>query len=362
MKQYLALFLILMAQRLSAQKTVPVDGPYVRYETDGIQVTNIIKDDDLLIPVAESYRDKKSFALNVLPEGHAGWGFTVQLRDTLINDPVRYPSATKTLFLSDVEGEFTHFRRLLIAAKVIDEKYNWTYGNGMLVIAGDLFDRGKDVVPELWLLYKLEEEAGSAGGSCITILGNHDIFNITGDHRYTDAKYFKDAWLMHQNIDDLFGQQTELGRWLRTKQLVAKVGEVLVMHGGLSPYLLQKQLSLRQLNDEYRPYDQQRKADRNSPFWYRGYFMQPKANSAQIDRTLQQYGCRYIVVGHTIVKWNIASYYDGKVIGIDRDEHSKPPQAALYENQKWFTIDASGQKTPLIYKANNDRITGQDIL
>ena len=36
----------------------------------------------------------------------------------------------------------------------MDEKYQWIFGKGHLVICGDLFDRGNDVAAELWLIYK----------------------------------------------------------------------------------------------------------------------------------------------------------------------------------------------------------------
>jgi hypothetical protein len=97
-------------------------------------------------------------------------------------------------------------------------------------------------------------------------------------------------------------------------------------------------------------------------FWYRGYFMQPRATFGLIDSTLKQYDCRWIVVGHTIVKRNIASYYGGKVIGVDVDEHNNDIQAALLEGGRWYVIDANGHCKPLLYKVANDKISDADIL
>lgn len=369
MKRIILISLLLFAGRLLAQ--TPFDGPYVRYANGQIDVTIISKDDDLLIPKTTNY-NSKNITLDVVPEGHPEWAFKVKLRDTLVNDEVNYPMPSKCLFMSDIEGEFANFRRLLIAAKVIDTAYNWTYGTGSLVIPGDLFDRGKDVVPELWLLYNLEDEARGAGGRAIIINGNHDIMNLSGDHRYTDSKYFKDAWLLHTDINGLFGKHTELGRWLRTKNLIVKVGNVLVMHGGLSPAILQKHLSLNALNVLCRPwYDVPRKQTpdslqvffgKDALFWYRGYFMGTRATVRQVDSTLTQYGCKYILVGHTIIRWNIARYYGGKVIGVDVDEHAGHTEAALYEDGKWYTLDEDGKKQDLRYQPANDAITNDDIL
>lgn len=370
MKLYLMTSLLLLTGCLKAQ--TPFDGPFVIYKNDQICVTTIIKKNDLLIPETISSQRKQIVILSVSPEAHAEWTFTVALRDTLTDDQGNYSQSDKCLFVSDIEGEFVNFRKLLISAKVIDEQYNWLFGSNNLVIAGDIFDRGRDVVPELWLLYKLEGEAKAAGGKVITIIGNHDIMNLSGDHRYTDAKYFKDAWLMKTGIDSLFDEDTELGRWLRSKNVISKVGDILVMHGGLSPSVQQKHFSLEQLNTICRPwYGTSRKSipdslqlffGNDALFWYRGYFIGPKANQNLIDETLDQYACKNIVVGHTIIKWNIASYYNGKVIGIDIDEHARQIQAALYNKGKWYVVFDDGILKPLVYNPTNDRVSEKDIL
>ncbi|MDR6941366.1 metallophosphoesterase [Mucilaginibacter pocheonensis] len=367
--------LLLLVNCAKAQQTtpVPVDGPYVSYQEGRIYVTTINKDDDLLFPVKDFYpATQKNIVLNVVPEGHADWAFKVKLKPLIENEASIYPESSKTLFLSDIEGEFGNFRKMLLAAKVMDEQYNWTYGTNALVIAGDLFDRGKDVVPELWLLYKLEDEAKAMGGKVHVILGNHDIMNLSGDHRYTDAKYFKNAWLMKTECKELFGKDTELGRWLRSKNVVEKIGDVLVMHGGLSPAVLAQQLNISQLNATCRSfYDAPRKLvpdsmqiffGKDALFWYRGYFMAPKSNAVQIDSTLAFYKCKNILVGHTIVRWNIASYYGGKVIGIDVDYHRGQPAAALQQNNRWYILNSRGRAKDLKYKAGNDAIKESDIL
>lgn len=352
------------------------DGPYLSYQDGQIRVATIVKDDDLLKVKTETYSPdhKPEIVLTVTPEGHPDWQFKVNLKANIENEaPISPAAGGRTLFISDIEGEFANFRSILIASKVIDEQYNWSYGTGSLVIAGDLFDRGKDVVPELWLLYKLEDEAKAAGGSVHTLLGNHDIMNLSGDHRYTEAKYFKNAWLLKRDVTTLFGKDTELGRWLRSKNIIEKIGDILVLHGGVSPALNKAAVPLEQFNDDCRPYYDQKLKDipvelrpffagQTAPFWYRGYFMAPKISIAGLDSTLNLYNCKQVVVGHTIIKRNIAMYYKGKIIAIDVDEHTQKPAAALYENGKWFVIDDKGKTRPLAYKPGNDNIKESDIL
>jgi Calcineurin-like phosphoesterase len=363
----LSAFFLLPAAFAAAQEVT--DGPYVIYQNGQIQVTTVQRDDDLLQPKTTVYKD----SLLVSPENHAEWRFYVKLR------PISSPKAECSIendepvfFMSDIEGEFAPFRNMLLAAGVIDAHYNWTYGHGSLVIAGDLFDRGKDVVPELWLLYKLEGEAAVVGGRVHVILGNHDIMNLSGDHRYTDGKYFKDAWLLHTDCTGLFGRDTELGRWLRAQNVIEKIGDLLVMHGGMSPAILAKRQSVEALNNACRPYfdrpwrqlpdSLQDYFNNHALFWYRGYFMTPKITDAQVDSTLSFYGCKWIVVGHTILAKNIALYQKGKVVALDVDEHKGHTAAALYQNGKWQVMDLGGTAKALRYEPKNDDLKDSDIL
>lgn len=369
--------LVLLVFPLSSycQSEVITDGPYVSYQDHQITVSSIKRDDDLLEPEIERYDTihKSEVVLNVVPENHADWAFQVKLKQSIKTEPAIYPANNECFFISDIEGEFAALRKILLAARVIDEQYNWTYGDGIVVIAGDLFDRGKDVVPELWLLYKLEDDARLKGGRVNVILGNHDIMNLSGDHRYADSKYFKNAWLLKTDCTGLFGKDTELGRWLRSKNIIEKIGDILVMHGGLSPQISNTCLSLQEVNQLCRPYYDEKLNNipmnariffsyNTSPFWYRGYFKEPKISKANLDSTLRRYNCKMIVVGHTIIKWNIAMYQGGNIIGIDVDEHTKQPSAVIYDHGEWLVINSHGQTKRLKYKPKNDLITDKDIL
>ncbi|GAA4213241.1 hypothetical protein GCM10022289_45130 [Pedobacter jeongneungensis] len=100
----------------------------------------------------------------------------------------------------------------------------------------------------------MEEKAKAAGGYVHVILGNHDIMNLSGDFRHVDRKYMRIAESLGLDYIRLFDEDTELGRWLRTKNVVERVGDYLFVHGGISPEVLKLDLSLQQLNDIARPY------------------------------------------------------------------------------------------------------------
>jgi hypothetical protein len=240
----------------------------------------------------------------------------------------------------------------------MDSLYNWTFGKGHLVICGDLFDRGRDVVAELWLPNKLEDEARAAGGYVHTILGNHDIMNLSGDYRYVQQKYFDHAKSIGLEYTDLYNKDSELGKWLRSKNINEKIGENLCLHGGISPEILKIGWPIEKINDSCSPYydlgmhpekfmnpDLWSFFDGHniSPFWYRGYFLDPRASRGLIDSTLAFYHCKKIIVGHDIID-NVACFYQCKVFGIDVNEHEGNAQGLLIENDKFYKIDLTGKK------------------
>lgn len=66
--------------------------------------------------------------------------------------------------MSDPHGRLDCVISLLQGNGVINDNYQWNFGSNHLVIIGDIFDRGKDVLQIFWLFYKLEDEAVKAGG------------------------------------------------------------------------------------------------------------------------------------------------------------------------------------------------------
>ena len=324
--------------------------PYVFYNKDSVCIRTNTGENTC------SRRTGEKITVPVTFADHPEWNFSVELKKKLTNEPSKFKEVDTIFAVSDIEGEFENFRNLLLANKVIDENYKWTFGKGHLVICGDLFDRGMHVTEYIWLLYKLEEDAKASGGYVHVVLGNHDIMNLSGDNRYVQPKYLDEAIMMHLVYTDMFAVNTELGRWLRTKNIMEKIGKILFMHAGVSPRINQLQWDITTINNTVRPYyDQAMKElpdtirmffDNGSPFWYRGYFKPPLATEAQIDSTCSLFGVKKIVVGHTIMD-NVETFFNGKVYGIDVNQHEGNYEALLIQGEKYFRVDDKGNKTPL---------------
>jgi hypothetical protein len=346
------IFLFMMA--LKPKSPVKIEeGPYLFLENDRYNAISFkIKNGELVIDtVAINPNDK--IRVNV---PNSDQSFQVSLDPNSPSLSARQKQPEKILVLSDIEGNFEYLEEVLKGNNVIDENYKWGFGNGHLVILGDVFDRGKHVTECLWLIYKLDLEARTAGGQVHFILGNHEIMNLTGDYRYVPSKYLQMAQKLGLDYKDLFGVKTELGRWLRSKNTVEVLGQTLFAHGGLSPVAAESNLSLDTINLIVRkyidtvPYNKQDKnvnliIGSNGPLWYRGYATQ-KASEEELSRTLDQYNVDNMVIGHTLSD-DVKTIYDKKVYLIDAKRHNKNHVALLIQNKNFYKVNANASKTKL---------------
>lgn len=96
-------------------------------------------------------------------------------RDWSAHPAIVETDAPGTIYaLSDVHGGTARMRDLLHAHGVVDAGDRWTAGDAILVVAGDLFDKGPAPLEAVDLLRALEPAAAAAGGRVIFTLGNHE--------------------------------------------------------------------------------------------------------------------------------------------------------------------------------------------
>ena len=296
------------------------DGPYVSYVGGNI----IIEEVTPAGLVSNTYTSPTGITLTcTLP--HMGTSFSFNLKPLITIEPSTYPSTpSKFLTISDFDGHIEGFTMILRREGIIDANFNWTYGNGHLIISGDLFDRGFHVTECMWLLYKLETEAQVQGGKVHLILGNHEIFNMTDDWRYVEVKYFDNAQLMGKRMTELYDSNTELGRWLRSKNIIEKIGDYAFLHGGISPQVAALNLTYNQINDYGRMVingtpcpngDCVTVNGSDGLYWYRGMVDQT-LTQLQVDEFLDSLNVQRVIIGHT--KDNtIRSLYNDRVMAID---------------------------------------------
>lgn len=273
--------------------------------------------------------------------------------------------ASKILAVSDIHGEYDHLVDILTNGGVINRERRWSWGDGHLVILGDVFDRGSKVTECLWLIYRLESEARENGGAVHFILGNHELIALRGDKRYVNDKYLKGIVKKTRiKYEDLYGSDTELGRWLRSKHTVIKINDVVFVHGGLSPFVIDRNLGMAQINETVRSsidlrssrlaFDQLSRFlfGNKGPFWYRGYHYEMKGDyplvvSEDIDSILSFYGAGTIVVGHSEID-SVTSLWNKRIIGIDVPvDELGSLEALLWDDGRFFRVTGNGDLRPI---------------
>ena len=285
--------------------------------------------------------------------------FSFQLKDSIKTEKDEYDLPGKMFIISDIEGNFKGFSEILIAAGVIDKDINWTFGDGHLVLVGDFFDRYINVTEILWLIYKLEDEAMMKKGKVHLILGNHEMMNLRGNYKYVRNKYIENAKALKLDYNKWYSPDTELGRWLRTKNSIEKIGSYLFLHGGISVDFPIDNYTLTEINDNIRAsIDKVFKEGEaakdifignQSPLWCRD-IVNEKESQEEIDRILKSFNATKMILGHTIVD-EIKYLYNTKVIAVDIEHQINSDNGKMYalmfENNDFFVIDLNGTKINL---------------
>ncbi len=276
----------------------------------------------------------------------------------------------KIVAVGDLHGDYKAFTKILKGTGLIDGKLNWTGGKTHLVQIGDVLDRG-DYAKEIFdLLMKLEKEAEEAGGKVHMLLGNHEEMNITGiifnrgdeftarqfvsflpdNYREKQVKKFRkktgdnptkktglasslDSDLMPFWENMLNAARTNrkhparreyisnfnkiYGKWLLKRNVVIKINNVILVHGGISEKF--SKWELKKINNRLRVeledlrraamnlsrpiipgYQRQIVYQPSGPYWYRGYTTRNEDDFKEnVDRILINLEAEYMIIAHT---------------------------------------------------------------
>jgi hypothetical protein len=298
--------------------------------------------------------------------------FYVELKDSLKVERSAYDNVSEIIVISDIEGNFNGLYSFLISNRVMDKNYNWTFGKGHVVFLGDFVDRGNESIQVLWLIYKLEQEAMKQDGKVHYILGNHEVLNMQGAG-YTDNRYKNDVQSSTTKItfdeshNILHSAKSELGKWLRTKNAIEKIGNYTFVHGGISPRILSFKPDLDIINNtireniEYDLYNYPKRnklanflIGREGPFWFRGLAMKykyyDKISQEEFKQIQTYFNSLKFVIGHTSVN-DIQTDFDGALIKIDvthgLEKYSGRTRGLLIENDIEYKIDDNGIRSKL---------------
>jgi hypothetical protein len=295
----------------------------------------------------------------------------------LLASPSIAQQPARIVAVGDLHGDYSAWLDIARDARLIDSNGRWTGGKTIFVQLGDVTDRGPDSLRIIRSLQQLQKQAPRAGGRVVVILGNHEAMNLLGDLRYTTPGEFaafadgqsaerrdrafernrltieatfraRDPKLTPAQIRAAWFAATplgwvehrlawapggELGRWAARSPAVAKLGDTLFVHGGLSAGY--STLSLDEINrrarDAMTTAEDSPKSILNDPLgplWYRGLVgADPEADAArtgpkptvdqELTSVLTAFGAKRIVVGHTPSLSGIAITNGGRLIQAD---------------------------------------------
>jgi len=347
------------------------DGPYVFWKDEKTAEVVTLFKGKVRRAIHQNIVEPKTIGIEGLPE----------FERSIVLDPRKpeppksaWPMPSRMMAISDLEGNYQNAITFLQNSKVIDAKGKWAFGDGHLVLDGDLVDRGMMVTETMWLFRRLEREARKAGGDVHYILGNHETMVMGADLRYIHPKYHFVTNRLKIPYNELYSPKSDIGRWWRSKNAVETVGDLLFIHGGYSPKLEAQKLTMDALNEKVRAclppktkillaepaalaalkVEENPVQHQHGPFWYRGYFeryaagWEGLATKAQILENLGRHKAKYVVVGHTVVDHVGPVGDSGAVIGIDTKWTIKEKcEGLLAEGGKLYRVTMSGEKIEL---------------
>lgn len=230
------------------------------------------------------------------------------------------PAVGTIVAVGDLHGDLDATLAVLQLAGLVDAEGHWAAGSTTFVQTGDTTDRGPDSKEVLELMAALMTEAEAAGGRVVPLLGNHEAMNLQGDWRYVSAGDVADFGSAEARRA-AFSATGPLGAWLRQRDLVAKVGDTVFVHGGVSPTWAARGLDA--INTAGR---RALGADPRSPvlgaegpLWLRDYLQAPESIACPaLAEALAALDARRMVVGHTTQRsGQVATRCGGSLLGID---------------------------------------------
>ncbi|NQZ59275.1 MAG: metallophosphoesterase, partial [Lentisphaeraceae bacterium] len=260
-----------------------------------------------------------------------------------------FKNVKRIVAVGDIHGDQKQFLKVLITAKIIDKEQNWIGGKTHLVQTGDVFDRAPETRQALDLLMKLEKQAASAGGKVHALIGNHEAMALTGDYRYMTKDEMK-SFGGQQGLEKLLANEGYYGKWLKERNAIIQLNNLLFLHGGLHEKFAAK--DLQQLNELYRQAlktnDRKFLHTDESLFWYRAL---ARNNKEVIDRVSaivkKVHGVDRIIIGHTINGRKLYLNQNGKIVCIDvgmSRAYGGPAQGLLIDNGQYFRINGDTNK------------------
>lgn len=252
---------------------------------------------------------------------------------------------TKVIAIGDIHGDYGLAVATFLHAKLIDERYRWIAPPGTIVVqVGDQIDdyrpapthgrqktypaQDLDVLMFFRVMHSRAKERGCA---VYSLIGNHEILNVLGDHRYVSQSNQDDPRYGPHGRAYAFRAGGPLAKMMSCERpMLLVVGTNLFVHGGIVPEIdqvLSEGLRgqtwcskkggcdvLSELNRQLREWlwsaadsEQRTRTELwlhglQSPLWYRGHgeLLPGSTISDDLHNAMRAWGIGTMVIGHTV--------------------------------------------------------------
>ncbi len=251
----------------------------------------------------------------------------------------------------DVHGDLEAARAALRLAGAIDEQDRWIGDDLIVVQTGDQLDRGDQEQAILDLFERLRIESEAAGGAFHALLGNHELMNARLDLRYVTEGGYADFMDVVEydpsdsvQVWDFSGsfrsstlaefepyQRARVAAFmpggpyanlLAERQVIARVGENIFVHGGVLPAHVA--YGTDEINSSAQAWLRGEAelppvlSGPESPQWTRLCSDDPDSSACSVlEEALNALEAKRIVMGHTIQESGIASACGGQAWRVD---------------------------------------------
>ena len=164
----------------------------------------------------------------------------------MLQQPSRIPHPGRILVIGDVHGDIDRLMLILTSTHIFSSSLEWIAEpkNTHIVQLGDQVDsicRGGNPdwekhtdIDVIFLMNRLDEIASESGGRVLSLIGNHEVMNMSGQFAFVSEKSITTTGLARRN--NLFNPGTGVcSNILSTRNIVIQIGPYLFCHGGILP-------------------------------------------------------------------------------------------------------------------------------
>ncbi|QEH42202.1 hypothetical protein [Chitinophaga sp. XS-30] len=263
-------------------------------------------------------------------EGKKGRYFTLRLKTFVGKERSVFRPPSKALVIPSIAGDFQDFLETLLKFQVIDRKHQWIYEDGHIILNGNYLSKQTKKAECLWYIYGLEERAFRRGGHVHFILGMDELM-LLNEKKWIDQHpdyAFSRKRSSGQSYSILYDGNNELLRWLRTKNIVEKIGSSLFLNKEIAAEILMSGLPITEIN--------------KSSFEDRYKGLAFSLDLCSIQNIVEKYDVQTIVTGNYHIAETV-SYSNGTII----DVPASKKEALLIQNESFYRVFSDKEKVEL---------------